>query len=366
MAGIFEFDGRVNLAKLFNWLGSLEGTTDGEVFEGATANGKVQLRAEGSFVEDGGAIFGDVTLLVMERDGAPLGGFAGPASLDAAGGGLVFDAALADGVTVTAGPGRDVLRGVFGAGPDSLDGGGGDDLLDAGGGDDRILGGGGDDRILGGGGHDLLDGGGGGDEILGGGGDDFLLGGAGRDRLVGGGGFDDLDGGGGNDVLEGAGDGAGDVLRGGAGNDRLIGDAGDRLIGGGGDDRIVSKGGPGVFIDAGPGRNALRLEDGRRNGEDVGFLFGDDGRTVIRNADRHDAFRVFADLGAAEAEDLFGTTRTGRIERILFDDLSDSLSPGGRRTTCEIGDMALVFKGFDGPPGALPEQFEVQVFVFDD
>ena len=106
MAGIFEFDGRVNLAKLFNWLGSLEGTTDGEVFEGETANGKVQLRAEGSFVEDGGAIFGDVTLVVMERDGAPLGGFAGPASLDAAGGGLIFDAALAGGGTGTAGPGR--------------------------------------------------------------------------------------------------------------------------------------------------------------------------------------------------------------------------------------------------------------------
>ncbi len=146
----------------------------------------------------------------------------------------------------------------------------------------------------------------------------------------------------------------------------LIGDAGDNLIGGLGDDRIISKGGGKVFIDAGGGKNAVILEDGRKNGESVGFLFGDEGRTTVKNADRHDSFDIFAQLEAAEAESLFGARNESKIERIIFDDLGDSFDPGRRKSVCEIGDMEVVFKGFDGPPGDLPDQFSVQVFVFDD
>ncbi|MDF2232467.1 hypothetical protein P2H44_07870 [Albimonas sp. CAU 1670] len=365
MAGTFTFSRKVNFKQLIDSLTEVDGDGDATTFEGQTADGTTDLFADGAFLANG-HVAGTATSIEFSKPGGGVfGAFGGTVALDTSDGGFDFAPPLSGGVTVLAGRADDRLTGLRG-GDDSVDGGGGDDVIDGGGGNDGLSGGGGADAIFGRGGFDVISGDGGKDVLKGGGGGDFLTGGGGDDELVGGGGIDNLDGGGGDDVLRGDGDGVGDFLRGGAGNDRLIGDAGDNLIGDAGADTIISRGGKGVFIDAGSGKNRVFLEDGRRNAEDVGFLFGDDGKTVIKGADEHDRFEIFANLSESEADSLFGTANEGKVANRIFEALEDSFDPGGRKSTCSIDDMDLVFRNFDGPPGSLPDQFEVTVFIFPD
>jgi predicted extracellular nuclease len=99
--------------------------------------------------------------------------------------------AIADGVTINAGNGNDVVNGT--GGEDTLYGGNGNDLvygldghdyLSGGNGNDNLYGGNGNDQLYGENGNDVLDGGNGNDVLDGGNGNDTLSGGAGADTFV--------------------------------------------------------------------------------------------------------------------------------------------------------------------------------------
>lgn len=134
-------------------------------------------------------------------------------------------------------------------------------ILDFGAGDDTILGGGGNDRVQSDAGRDLLLGDAGDDTVGGGADTDTLFGGIGDDLLMGGpnggeGAFEFLVGDGGNDTLQGEagldalfGREGDDSLEGGQGVDLLFGEAGnDQLIGGPGQDALVGGAGADRFV----------------------------------------------------------------------------------------------------------------------
>lgn len=108
---------------------------------------------------------------------------------------------IADGVTIFAGNGNNVVSGT--SGEDRLDGGNGNDTLSGLDGHDWLTGGNGNDYLLGGTGNDRLDGENGNDQLDGGDGNDLLTGDNGNDSLIGGAGDDRLDGGNGNDFMNG-------------------------------------------------------------------------------------------------------------------------------------------------------------------
>jgi hypothetical protein len=158
-------------------------------------------------------------------------------------------------------------------GPDRITGTNLSDRIFALAGSDRVSGGRGDDCVEGDSGKDILDGSNGNDYLLGGSGNDVVSGGPGRDRLEGGSGGDRLSGGVGSDVIRGAG--GNDKIQGGFGNDRILGGAGndgihtgngrDRVFAGPGNDIInAATRGPAAFVDCGPGRDRVRINNNER------------------------------------------------------------------------------------------------------
>lgn len=130
---------------------SLDGGTDGVVFQGTDGNDRIQIsRRVGS---DGPEVVAEIngeTIVVGYQDGETVSVFAGAGN---------------DHVTVN--PSVNTWRAeLFGEdGNDHLVGSGQDDLLDGGRGIDHLEGLGGEDELIGGAGHDILDGGAGADRI---------------------------------------------------------------------------------------------------------------------------------------------------------------------------------------------------------
>jgi Ca2+-binding RTX toxin-like protein len=162
-------------------------------------------------------------------------------------------------VSVTSGPGNDLIGLWDLTLPTSVDAGEGNDLIETGTGPDTLIGGDGIDTLVGG---DSVD------RLVGDDGDDLLEGDAGADALIAGQG---------NDILE-SGESSGDVLNGDAGEDLLrAGTGGARLDGGGGDDVLVSGTGSGDVLDPGTGKDTIL----RVNAEEDTVLCrpGDEART---------------------------------------------------------------------------------------
>jgi Ca2+-binding RTX toxin-like protein len=112
--------------------------------------------------------------------------------------------------------------------------------------DDRILALGGNDQLDGGRGNDCLDGASGSDTVSGGQGNDHLMGGTGSDHVNGGSGTDVENGGTGNDTIN-------------------TGFGGDHVMGGSGNDAInAATDGPAARIDAGSGRDTVRINRNER------------------------------------------------------------------------------------------------------
>lgn len=230
----------------------------------------------------------------------------------------------ADGLTLVAGRGADILHGTDRS--DRLEGGAGNDKLYAGAGDDQLDGGRGSDHLDGGAGNDLLIGGDGADRLHGGDGNDKLEGGQGHDRLYGRNGDDILEGGVGNDLLEG-GEGN-DTLDGGPGEDTLCGSIGHDLFRGGDDKDSLDGGRGNDTLDAGAGNDTLKGGDGRDlliggtgddlleggRGNDLYFFDSGFGRDTIRNGD-----------AAGFDEVRFGESSPGHSSRLWFARSGDSL-----------------------------------------
>jgi VCBS repeat-containing protein len=155
--------------------------------------------------------------------------------------------AIADGITVNAGNGDDLVNGT--------------------GGEDSLSGGNGNDAVYGLDGHDSLSGGNGNDSLYGGAGSDVLHGDNGNDLLDGGTGNDVLDGGNGNDTLTG-----------GAGADKFV-------FGKGGGNDIVTDFDTGLdrlFLADGAQVKSFKVEDVNHDGiQDLNIAFSNGGGSVV-------------------------------------------------------------------------------------
>ncbi len=235
----------------------------------------------------------------------------------------------ADGLTLVAGKGADILRGTDRS--DRLVGGAGNDKLYAGAGDDQLEGGLGSDHLDGGAGNDLIIGAAGADRLHGGDGNDKLDGGEGHDRLYGRNGDDVLDGGIGNDLLEGGqGD---DVLDGGAGEDKLYGSIGHDLMQGGGENDLLEGGRGNDTLNGGTGDDTLKGGDGRDlliggagadlleggAGNDIYSFDSGFGRDTIDNGDAagHDEVR-FSGSAASHSSDLWFSREDNDLQVTLL------------------------------------------------